>query len=106
MSSDPNGFEPEVFDNNTPVLLWICAAVIIAILTNITMSGAAAHPAVLVLFLMIVLGLAAIVFRIPRVRVEISAAGVSVRERWPLGRRDRQFAAKDVSVSGIAAAQG
>jgi hypothetical protein len=100
MTFDPNSFEIEVFENNTPILGWIGVAVAIVFMTYLTISGVATNLAVLVLLWILVLGFVAIAFR-PCVRVEIAASGVSVRERAPLWRRHRQFAAKDVSVSDI-----
>jgi hypothetical protein len=105
MSLDPNTSEPEIFENKTNFFAWIGMVVGVAFLTHFTMSGALPGLVLATLWIFALVGAVA-VYRMPLILVEVSASGVSVRERTPFWRREREFAAKDVRVSDIEKVHG
>jgi hypothetical protein len=103
MPFDPHSHAPVVFKNNTAVIFWLFMAAWMALLVHFTRSVESGpdRSAFVALFWVMSLGFTALALWAPRVRVEISRDGVFVREWAPLWKRERQFAAKDLSVSSI-----
>jgi hypothetical protein len=106
MPFDPHSHQAVVFKNNTAVLVWIFMTAWMAMLASFTsLAVASGVPAFMIaglgLFWLVGLGFTVLALWAPRVRVEILPHGVFVRERALLWKRERQFAAKDVKVSGI-----
>ena len=107
MSFDPQSDQVVVFKNNAAVMIWLIMAAWIAALvyfTRVAMTTSEVPgflAAVLAVFWIAGLVIAALSLWAPHVRVEISSDGVFVSERAPLWKRQRQFAARDLSVSDI-----
>ena len=107
MPFDPQSHKTVVFKNNTAVLFWLFMATWMALLVCFTRSAVTAPAvsafviAVLALFWVIGLGFTLLMLWAPRVRIEISNHGVLIRERALVWKRDRLYAAKDLSVSDI-----
>jgi hypothetical protein len=112
MPDDPHKHQPVVFTSDSAVfLLWLFMAAYMAMLILLTSAAIVASNAPTVFIaILAALWVAGLAFaqralRTPRVRVEFSPAGVLVRENAPLWKRDRQFAAKNVSVSDVVEAE-
>jgi hypothetical protein len=107
MPFDPHSRQVVVFKNNTAIYLWIFMVIWIAMLVHftgfvVTMPRASAFViAVLLLFWVLGLGFTVFLLWAPRVRIAISQDGVFIHERALLWKRNRHFAAKDLSVSDI-----
>jgi hypothetical protein len=101
-----DAIRPAVFTNNGAVFFWAFMAAWMAMLVSFGRGVAAADvsgiaTAAHAIFWMISAVLTALALWLPRVRVEISPAGVRVRETAPLWKRDRLFAVREVSVSAV-----
>ncbi len=88
---------PVVFGRyHSAVAMWLFATAWMAWAVPATFLGGASAG-----FFWVGVFITAWALAVPFVRVEISPESVRVRERWLLRRRDRRFAAKDVSVSEV-----
>jgi len=107
MPFDPHSHPPVVFKNNRAVFVWLFVAAWMAMLVPLTKNSLAAGEASAVLTAtfglvwLVSLAFTALASCLPKIRVEISPDGVFVRERALLWKRERRFAAKDLSVSRV-----
>lgn len=109
-----NTSPPRIFRNNTAAAVWIIVAVWLAMLAcftylawrdgGIPQVGRWAWP-LLGLFWLCGIGAATWAASFPLIRLDLSADGVRVRERYPLRIEDKRYLARDLRAPRIETAR-